>query len=291
VYECAAAPDIKTLRARAVELHRAGHDRNQLACAADLMFRAANLAATDVELNLHAMLLAADYIDHVNTLWDFDLYGVRVPEWTARLDHAVPQGEQLASRLTRLASHEPAVLAGRALFALVASARTADAKTQLTTARQAIEMLQEATAREPGVLDGNALLALGRLYYDLPEFAGGDPVKALQALEAALQIAPTQPSLIRYLAYVYEQERQREQAQAVLSRILAVTASNDNLQLLADELRNARDLASRMQNAALEQQLNRKRESLLQAHPELLTRTSSAANMHGGVDPITGKPH
>jgi hypothetical protein len=32
-------------------------------------------------------------------------------------------------------------------------------------------------------------------------------------------------------------------------------------------------------------------DALLAAHPELLTRASTAANMHGGVDPITGKSY
>jgi hypothetical protein len=60
---------------------------------------------------------------------------------------------------------------------------------------------------------------------------------------------------------------------------------------MADELKNARDLAHRIPAAELEAQLTAKRDALLEANPQLLTRASSAANMHGGVDPMTGKSY
>ncbi|HMS81945.1 MAG TPA: hypothetical protein PKC20_20975 [Burkholderiaceae bacterium] len=54
---------------------------------------------------------------------------------------------------------------------------------------------------------------------------------------------------------------------------------------------DARDLATRLKDAALAQKLTDKRDALLKAHPQLLARKPTAANMHGGVDPITGKEY
>ena len=74
-------------------------------------------------------------------------------------------------------------------------------------------------------------------------------------------------------------------------QILPIEPSPLDLQLMADELKNARDLAHRIPAPELEAQLTAKRDALLQANPQLLTRASSAANMHGGVDPMTGKSY
>ena len=76
-----------------------------------------------------------------------------------------------------------------------------------------------------------------------------------------------------------------------MTGLLDVEPSPLDLQLTADELKNARDLAHRIPAADLETRLTAKRDALLAAHPELLTRASTAANMHGGVDPITGKSY
>jgi tetratricopeptide (TPR) repeat protein len=283
--------DAAGLKAAVSELYPQKHSRNKLGCAADLLFAAATSQPKDAELNLQALLVTAEYIDHINTLWDFDLYGIRVPEWTARLAHANAQGKQLAQRLAKIAPDNATALAARAYFDLVWTLKSADAKTALVASRDALGLLERAVAQDPATLGGNALLMLGRLRYDLPEFAGGDTDKGIATLEQAYQVAPTNISVLRYLGYVYQQERKPDLAKKMLARMLAVNAAPTDLQLEADELRNARDLAARMPDAELQGKLDAKRSALLKAHPELLTRAATAANMHGGVDPITGKEY
>lgn len=290
-YACPEPADPAVLLEQAAALRLASYDKNKLGCSADLMFAAAQRSPGDIAVNLQALLVITEYLDHVNTLWDFDLYGVRVPEWTARLEHATARGRQLAAHLGRLAPGEPSVLAARALFDLARIFKGTEPAVQLATSRQTIGMLEEATGRDPGVLEGHGLLALGRLYFELPEYSGGDVEKALSALQRARELAPTNASAVRYLAYALEQERRRDEARTLLAGLLALEPQASELQLMADELRNARDLAARMQATELEQQLDDKRSALLRAHPELLTRASTAANMHGGVDPLTGEPY
>jgi hypothetical protein len=288
-YACPVPASAEALQARVAELYPSKHDKNALGCAADLLVAAANAQPDDAALNTQALLVTAEYIDHVNTLWDFDLYGVRQPEWKARLEHAIAPGRALAERIA--AVDEPVPLCAVAYFDLVWPARTADAKTALSKSRDAKSRLERATARDPAALDGNCLLMIGRLHYELPEFAGGDPERALAELKTAQRLAPGNQSVLRYLAYVQLQERDQPAAQTTLGQMLAADPAPPDRQLFADELRNARDLATRMGDAQLSSRLDGKRKALLAAHPELLTRAMSAANMHGGVDPITGKDY
>ena len=153
-----------------------------------------------------------------------------------------------------------------------------------------MDLLKQATRNDPGLLGGSALLALARLYYELPEFMGGDMVAAQKLLDQGLKIAPQNPSLLRYAAFVRAQDHDQSAAATLLAAMVDLQTGPEDLQLLADELRNARDLAMRLQDEPLRLRLDARRDALLKQHPQLLTRASTAANMHGGVDPITGKP-
>ena len=290
-YDCPVPNDAAALQAKVEQLYPHKSDRNALGCAADLLYTAAQMSADDPQVNVQALLVESEYIDHVNTLWDFDIYGVRQPEWSARLGHAVPQGKALAERVARLAPEDPTAQCARAYFQIVWPFKSADAKTALMSSRDAIPLLEKATAKEPAALDGNCALMLGRLYYEVPEFAGGDMDKAAATLNKATQVAPKNFGVWRYLAYVRLQANDAEGAKKALTQMLAIEPSPLDLQFMADELKNARDLAHRIPAAELETQLTAKRDALLKVHPELLTRASSASNMHGGVDPITGKSY
>jgi tetratricopeptide (TPR) repeat protein len=290
-YECSVPADAAALQAKVGQLYPQKSDRNALGCAADLLFMAAQATPDDPQVNVQALLVESEYIDHVNTLWDFDIYGVRQPEWAARLAHAIPQGKTLAERVATLAPDDPTAECARAYFQVVWPFKSADAKTALTASRDAIPLLEKATAKQPNALDGNCLLILGRLYYEVPEFAGGDMDKAAAALDRATEVAPGNVGAWRYLAYVRLQAGDADGARQALAQMLGIEPSPLDLQLMADELKNGRDLAHRIPATELETQLTAKRDALLAANPQLLTRASSAANMHGGVDPMTGKSY
>ncbi len=290
-YACPLPASAEALQQRVAELYPQKHDKNALGCAADLLTAAAATQPTDVSVSLQALLVTAEYIEHVNTLWDFDLYGVRQPEWKARLEHALASGNVLAARVAEAAPADPTALCARAYYDVVWPARMADAKTALKSARGAKVLLERATGKEPAVLDGNCLLMLGRLHYELPEFAGGDPERGFAELKRARDLAPRNRSILRYLSYVQLQQRDADAAKQTLTQMLTGEPERAERQLWADELRNARDLATRMPDPQLAAQLDARRQVLLKANPELLTRAITAANMHGGVDPITGKEY
>lgn len=62
---------------------------------------------------------------------------------------------------------------------------------------------------------------LGRLFYKLPGFKGGDNVKSLEHLEAAVKACPTNALAKLYLAETLEDEGQEARAVALLKEILA----------------------------------------------------------------------
>ncbi len=290
VYDCP-TPAPSEFEARVTELSAAVWDKNSLGCAADLMSAAAAGAANDVALQVQAMLANLTYISHVNLLWDFDLYGIRVPEWSARITRAIEQANTIDQRLATVPADDPDLLAARGLYKLTWPTKVADTKTVMKETRAALALLEQAVANEPKALGGNALWVLGRVYFDLPEFAGGDAVKAIKLLEQAHSQTPKNISLLRYSAYVYAQDRNPPLAKRRLTEILAIDPDPTDLQTVADELKNARDLATRLPDPALARQLTEKRDALLRAHSRLLARKPTAANMHGGVDPITGKEY
>lgn len=290
VYDCP-TPAPEQFAARVSELSAAVWDKNSLGCAADLLSAAATGAAADVATQVQALLANVAYIAHVNLLWDFDLYGIRVPEWSACITHAIEQANSIDQRLATVPADDPDLMAARALYKLTWPNKVTDTKTVMKETRAALALLEQTVAKDSKALGGNALWVLGRVYFDLPEFAGGDAVKAVKLLEQAHSQTPQNISLLRYSAYVHAQDRNPPLAKRRLTEILAVEPDPADLQTAADELKNARDLATRLPDPALAQKLTEKRDALLKAHPRLLARKPTAANMHGGVDPITGKEY
>jgi tetratricopeptide (TPR) repeat protein len=290
-YECTVPATPDALRAKAEELARATYDKNKLGCAADLWFKIVQAKPADVASLVSAVSIEANYIEKINTLWDFDLYGIRAPEWSVRLRHAAEQGDNLVSQLASLAPNDPRALTARARYAIAWPAKQADGTKVSAEAHKAIHLLSNAIAKDPRTMDGRALLMLGRLYYELPEFDGGDADKATAALERARTVAPHGQEILGYLAYVYQESGRHDDAVRVLRDMLATEPQESDLQVSADQLRNARDLCKRIGEGQLAGQLDSKRTQLLAQYPQLLTRAPIAANMHGGVDPITGKEY
>lgn len=287
-YSCPKGP---TTPALASELEAADWDKNKLACAADAWFALSNASPQDRDTALHAMLATTAYINHVNAFWNRDVFGIRGPEWLLRVGRASEHGKILESRLASLPGQDANILAARGLYRLAWSARLADTKTHYAESRAVMQLLNQAVSLDSKVLNGNALWELGRLYYELPEFSGGDTAKGRQLLDKAYRQSPKNPAILRYAAYVDAQEGDQAGAKAMLSQMLPIDSGSGGLQLLADQLKQAKELATRLGDSDLEKQLDDKRAKLLAQHPELLHRLPSAANMHEGVNPFTGKDY
>lgn len=80
-----------------------------------------------------------------------------------------------------------------------------------------------ALAINPSVEGGGPDRVLGRLYYKLPGFKGGDDKKSIEHLEKSLKDAPTNALTMLYLAETYKSEGMKEKALEQLNAIVAMT--------------------------------------------------------------------
>jgi tetratricopeptide (TPR) repeat protein len=80
-----------------------------------------------------------------------------------------------------------------------------------------------ALAINPSVEGGGPDRVLGRLYFKLPGFKGGDNKKSIEHLEKSLQDAPTNALTRLYLAETYKSEGMKDKALEQVKFIIAMT--------------------------------------------------------------------
>ena len=80
-----------------------------------------------------------------------------------------------------------------------------------------------ALAISPSVEGGGPDRVLGRLYYKLPGFKGGDNAKSIEHLEKSLKDAPTNALTMLYLAETYKSEGMKDKALEQVRAIVATT--------------------------------------------------------------------
>jgi hypothetical protein len=291
VYDCKIPADEAARRKTAAEFGEAPFDRNKFGCSADIWNAIASDRPGDRSVQLQALAAHTAYINEINTLWDLDFYGIRAPEWEARIKHATGQADRIANRLPKLTPSTPESEAAIAMYNVAWTFKYADTKTALAASRAALKQLSDATGAAPKLFDGLALYDLARLYYELPEFSGGDTSKGVAAITKAYGADGANPTVIRYYAFVQAQEGHPDREKVALAKMLALNATGGQLQVLVDELLIGRDLATRLQQKDIADRLTAKRDGILADHKELQRRAHTAANLHGGVDPITGKEY
>lgn len=82
--------------------------------------------------------------------------------------------------------------------------------------------MAEVIKRDPGYESGGAYMILGRLYFKVPGFFGGDNQKAIENLKLAIKYGPDRAASYIYLAEVYLDEDEYDQAQKYLDQGLTM---------------------------------------------------------------------
>jgi len=265
-------------------------DKNRLACAADAWAALSDAKPQDRALAVHALRVTTNYMALVNSFRDEDLYSIHLVEYVARVNKAAVAGERLDSRVASMAADDAEALAARGLYRLQAG-HLGEKKDVLRASKAALDLLERAVKASAGAAAGDAVLELAKLYYTLPEFLGGDPERTRQLLADGLQITPSNAGLLRYAAFVDAQDHRLEAAQARLNDMLGLRPAPDGTQRFADEIKGGTELATRLGFTDLAGRLAEKRSALFAQNANLLRRLPSAANLHGGVDPLTGKEY
>lgn len=82
------------------------------------------------------------------------------------------------------------------------------------------EAFQETVRLDPTCYYGGGYRALGRLYFELPGFAGGDKRKAEENLRMSLKVEPCYTLTLLYLAELLVDSRRDSEAREVLERLM-----------------------------------------------------------------------
>lgn len=266
------------------ELSLATYSIDKMDCAATLALAAARAAPDDVGVQAMALGVIVHTIDLMGSVKRADLMGAE-KALVVRIGELGKEGVALAAAARARAPDNPDLKVLQALvFALAGPWLSVEES--VVMAHNAMTLLDEVVRTAPDTLGGTAQLALGRIYYELPPMLGGDIRRSISLLEDARKRNPDSIQAMRYLAESYDQDLEEAKAVETLKAMLPVEAGPGHYQLVADELNQAIGLARRLQAGDLAGQLDTRRKALLAAHPELLTRESSAVNGHGGDNPL-----
>ncbi len=90
------------------------------------------------------------------------------------------------------------------------------------------EEMEKVLQIDPRYSEGDAYLALGQWYRDVPSLMGGDKAKALEYLKKAVEIAPHKSQAHRALAELYLKEHQKDLARQEIQSILSTPLTPKN---------------------------------------------------------------
>jgi tetratricopeptide (TPR) repeat protein len=82
------------------------------------------------------------------------------------------------------------------------------------------ETMNEVIKRDPGYASGGAYRVLGRLYFKIPGFAGGDNDKAIENLETAMKYGPKSWITHQFLAEIYMDKGDYAKAKELLTQVV-----------------------------------------------------------------------
>ena len=286
-FDCAAAMvgSAEQQQQAAAALLNDSYDTAKLECAAKTIIAWADSHVTDYGAQFAALQANARYIYYLDRIVLYELgylidwYVVEVPK-EKKLNEpmraliAAQTEQQRILQQARQAGFDTAELNYYESLGIGPNAK-------------ALPLLQSVVAEDPPSLRGAAHALLAETYYALPDIAGGDLDQAIGLMRTAWQRAPDNPLYARLLAGYLLDKGQAEEARAILAQIPAMDAGPGGLQLQADQLRAASDLAERIGDANLARQLSSRRESMLAAHPHLQKRGVVSAMGHfGDKDPM-----
>ncbi|SIP93891.1 tetratricopeptide repeat protein [Aquipseudomonas alcaligenes] len=264
--------------------------RSELGCAALYGFQLAQAQPGNVELGFGALVTQIDYLDLLASEYE-GLYSG--PETSAELrlrwKQARSHGEALIEQLEPLAGKSVEFRTLRATFWMASTVKESSPVESARAAARALPELEAVIAEKPETLGGLPLMLLGRMTFLLPEFAGGDPLRAIELLKQGVAVNPQDMVMRRWLAEVLISERQYPEAREVIKAAISVPANAAEPQAYADEMRAMAGLARRVNDEVMAEQVAQQRSRFLEAHPYLLARRSTASFGHGGADPFTGK--
>jgi len=123
----------------------------------------------------------------------------------------------------------------------------ADAEQSYGRLKEALQVLDEAERRAPGVDEGGPARMKGRIYEETPGFPFlGSKEKAIECFKRSLAVAPGRLRTRLWLAETYARNRQPELARAELERILGTPVQGNHPREDEDVRRQAQALREKL---------------------------------------------
>jgi len=287
VFDCLNSTTGNTTQKRqtAVELLKHTYDTTKLACGAQIMTGFADDNTGDYETQLEALRANARYIYYLDRIVLYELgyliswYVTEVPEET-KLN--APMIALLAAQKEQMRILQQARDAG-----FDSAEMNYYESLGIGPVAKALPLLKGVVAEDPPGLNGAAHALLAQTYYALPDMVGGDLDLAIAMMRAARERAPDNPRFSRLLAGYLLDIEQPDESTAILGQFLSMQPGMEGWQLMADQLRLAADMAKRIGDEGLANQLTRQRSEMFETHDALQTRTVVSAMGHfGDKDPM-----
>ncbi len=269
----------------ATQLLSESWDTSKLGCGAKTLVSIADQQSENLDFQLAALRANARLIYYLDRIVLYELgylivsYTTDVPKEKMinqpMIDLTAAQKEQvrLLKRAVEMGVENPEIH----YFEALTIGPTTEAK----------PILEGVVKTDPPALDGAAHAMLGEILYAMPDIAGGDLDKAIEMMRVARQRAPDNPLYARMLAAWLLDIGENGESQSILASLLELEPATGDLQLTADQLRVAGDIAGRIPDDALVQQLYDRRSAVFKAHPYLQQRTVVVALGHfGDINPL-----
>lgn len=290
---CAPVADQERKRALYQELVKYHWDRKAMGCALqygqeliDENFWSYFLVEEKAEL----LAARAEYFSVLNKLYNAHYQGGELTdELVWRWQKNRREGLVLSAELDGFSTWVNEVKLVQVAFSLASSQRETATSEMVTISSEALEALNELVADDPELADGIAATLLAQMQISLPEFSGGDPLKAIELLRESLGNYPNNLTAYRWLIEGFVLEREEERAITYLKKSAAVAVDQLPPQEYVDLAKELGGVAIRLGATDVANMFRHNRNQLLKTKPFLLERVERASVGHGGENPITGE--
>ena len=244
----------------------------------------------NIETNLEVLGANLEYFDVLAKSYSEHYQGIELSsELHVRWEQTRQRCDELLARIEPLIPDVTEARILRAAYYLASTVKETPLDKQNEAVAKATAELEIAVKEKPDALNGLGQLMLGQVLFALPEFLGGDALRAIALLEEAHRLNPADMNAYRALAEAYLGERENDKAVDLLKEALATDPAGVNPQDYVDAFKFLGGLGIRVGLPELAAQFADKREAMLKEKPDLLARKETAAFGHGGEDPLTGK--
>lgn len=245
-----------------------------------------------IEEKLQLLGARAEYFSVLEKLYNAHYQGGELTdELKWRWENNRRSGERLIEELSVYSSVIGEVELISTVFNLASAMRETPTSEMIDISTDALRVLNEIVENDPDIVDGLAITMLGQMLITLPEFSGGDPVRAIELLRKGIELDGNNLTAYRWIIEGFVVEREEDMAIEFLHRASEVPPEKIHSQDYVDFAKDLGGIAYRLGRAEIAEKFSHSRQTLLAQKPYLQKRKEVASVGHGGENPITGELH